>query len=90
MSDEAKSVMNKPKKWTEYLETEVYRRLCHCQSRKSDIPALVNAKWLSFQNAGKDKQGFTKEDALISVLDLLDSNGQAFDLTADEYSEFCR
>jgi len=36
---------------------------------------------------GKDKLGFTKEDALISVLELLDCNSQFFDLTTDEYKE---
>ena len=42
------------------------------------------------QDAGKDKEGFTKEDALVAVLELLDSNGQDIDLTTDEYNDFCR
>lgn len=78
------------KNWTEYLENDVYIRLCNCVSRKSDIPDLVNAKWLSFKEAGKDKQGFTKEDALVSILELLDSNSQDFEITVDEYDEFCK
>ena len=35
--------------------------------------------------AGKREQGFTKEDALVQILDLLDSNGQFFDLSRAEY-----
>ena len=41
------------------------------------------------RDAGKDKEGFTKEDALVEVLELLESNTQGFDLTQDEYSELC-
>lgn len=70
-----------------HLEESVYHRLCNCRCLKSDIGPLVNAKWSSMCEIGKDKHGFTKEDALVSVLELLDSNGQFFDLTVDEYSE---
>lgn len=72
--------------WTERLNSDVFERLGNCKSRKSDLPDLVNAKWASLKQAGKDKEGFTKEDALISVLELLDSNGQYFigELTVDE------
>lgn len=75
--------------WTDHLNGEVLTRLCNCRSRKSDIEPLVNARWLSMVEAGKDKQGLTKEDALCEVLDLLDSNGQFFDFTVDEYHELC-
>lgn len=78
------------KAWTEYLENDVYIRLCNCVSKKSDLPSLVNAKWLSLKEAGKDKQGFTKEDALVSVLELLDSNSQDFELTIEEYHDLCK
>lgn len=74
------------KKWTDYLSEDVYSRLCNCQTRKSDLPNLVNAKWSSLIDAGKDKAGFTKEDALIAVLELLDCNSCCFDLTAEEYN----
>ncbi len=76
--------------WTKHLNAEVYTRLCNCKSLKSDIKYLVNAKWLSLKQAGKDKEGFSKEDALVSVLELLDCNGQFFELTQDEYAELCR
>lgn len=75
------------KKWTDYLSNDVYTRLANCRSTKSDLNELVNAKWRSMREHGKDKQGFTKEDALVSVLELLDSNGQYFDLTTDEYQD---
>ena len=73
--------------WTEYLDSDVYQRLANCKSRKSDIEKLVDAKWAYMKKQGKDKENFTKEDALVSVLELLDSNGQFIDLTKDEYDE---
>lgn len=73
--------------WTDKLNGDVYRRLCACKSRKSDIEPLVNAKWAAMREAGKDKKGFTREDALVSVLELLDENGCDIDLTRDEYDE---
>lgn len=78
------------KNWTEHLAHDVYIRLCNCRNKKQDLPVLVNAKWISFKEKGKDKKGFTKEDALISILELLDSNSQNFDLTEDEYADLCR
>ncbi len=79
-------------KWTERLKPDVLERLEHCRSRKSDVPDLVNAKWALLKQEGKDKEGFTKEDALVSVLELLDCNGQDIgaELTVDEYNELCR
>lgn len=79
-------------KWTDRLKSGVLERLENCRSRKNDIPDLVNAKWAFFKQKGKEKEGFTKEDALVSVLELLDCNGQDFvaNLTVDEYNELCR
>lgn len=78
------------KKWVEFLPEDVYQRLANCNSMKSDIPVLVNAKWRSYRESSKDKQGFTKEDALIEVLELLDCNCCDTALTYDEYHEFCK
>lgn len=77
------------RKWTDHLSDDVYSRLCACRTVKADLTALVNAKWLSYREAGKDKQGFTREDALVAVLELLDCNSCSFDLTADEYAALC-
>lgn len=74
-------------KWTDHLNASTYNRLADCHSRKEDIPELVGAKWAWMQERGKDKEGFTKEDALVSILELLDCNSQYFDLTSDEYNE---
>ena len=74
-------------RWTDNLQSDVYNRLCNCKSRKSDLAELVDAKWASMIAAGKREQGFTKEDALIAILELLDSNGRYFDLSAEEYSD---
>ena len=73
--------------WIENLPGEVSQRLGNCRSRKIDIETLVNVKWAAMVEAGKKEQGFTKEDALISILELLDCNGQFFDITQDEYDE---
>lgn len=78
--------MDKTKSWTDRLSSEVHNRLCACTGRREDIRPLVDARWLSMKEEGKDKDGFTREDALIQVLDLLDSNGRYFDLTRAEYS----
>lgn len=73
------------KKWYEYLPEDVYMRLCNCRSRRSDLRVLVNCKWYAMKEAGKDKLGFSKEDALVQILDLLDMNGQFCDISRAEY-----
>ena len=73
------------KKWTDKLPEDVYSRLCNCRTIKSDIQILTNVKWALYKEIGKDKKGFTKEDALVSVLELLDCNNTYFDLTEEEY-----
>jgi hypothetical protein len=73
------------KNWTDRLPEDVYNRLCNCCSRQSDIATLVNVKWAAMIEAGEREEGFTKEDALVQILDLLDSNGQFFDLSRAEY-----
>lgn len=76
--------------WTENLPEEVANRLANCRTIKDDLPTLVNVRWLRYKELGKDAEGFTKEDALISVLELLDCNSCFIDLTEDEYQELCR
>lgn len=71
------------KKWTDLLEEGVYVRLSECRSRKADILPLAQAKWATIKN----DPDFTKEDALVQVLELLDCNSQFFDLTRDEYDD---
>lgn len=75
------------KRWTDNLPGDVYDRLCACRSSKADIPVLVNARYAWYKEAGK--AGYCKEDALIAVLELLDSNGRYFDLADDEYKALC-
>ena len=77
-------------KWTEYLkETNptVYGRLCACHNTKEDLPVLVNSRWRWIQD--NVKSTLTKEDALVDILDWLDSNSQwkLTDLTREEYDE---
>lgn len=81
--------MRKWTKWMDMLNEDVYRRLGNCRSIKSDIAKMVDAKWAWYRETGKDKKGFTREDALISILELLDSNGQydLTDLSEEEYNE---
>ena len=77
--------MNTTKCWTDKLPDDVLNRLCNCRSRRSDLQILVNVKWAAMVEAGKKEEGFTKEDALVQILELLDSNGQLFDLSRAEY-----
>lgn len=74
-------VFHTKRKWTDSLSEFVYQRLANCYSRKADILPLAQARW----NFIKSKEGFTKEDALIDVLELLDCNGCWFDLTNEEF-----
>ena len=76
--------------WTERLSKDVVERLEDCRTIKSDLPALVNAKWGHYKDLGKEKHGLTKEDALVAVLELLDCNSCSFDLTIDEYNDLCK
>ena len=69
------------KKWTDYLSEEVYIRLCECRTIKADIPELVKSKWKTMEYP------YTKEDALIAVLEHVECNGCDFELTLDEYKE---
>lgn len=78
------------KNWTEKLTDEVYTRLANCRTLKADIAQLVNAKWASYKDSGKAENGFTKEDSLIAVLEMLDCNSCFFDLTEDEYKALCK
>lgn len=80
------------KNWTDNLPGDVRMRLYECRSRRGDIPTLVDVKWAYMKEAGKDREGYTKEDALVSILDLLDSNGQwvLADLSRDEYDALKR
>lgn len=72
------------KKWTDYLSEDVYIRLCECRTTKADIPELVKSRWATMEYP------FTKEDALIRVLELLDANGCDIELTTDEWNELVR
>lgn len=71
-------------KWTDNLPSDVRGRLMNCCSTKEDILPLAQAKWRILKLAGR---GWQREDALISILELLDCNSQYFDLTRDEYDE---
>lgn len=72
------------KSWQDYLPTDVRNRLERCRSTKDDISILTNCY---YNHKIKGKSGFTIEDALIHILELLDSNSQYFDLTKDEYDD---
>jgi len=75
-------VQAEKKNWTDLLDRNVYSRLANCTSTKEDILPLTQAYWNGkLKNSGKD---YAVEDALISVLELLDENGRYYDLTSDE------
>lgn len=70
-------------RWTDNLPADLLARLSVCASLKSDILPLAQRRWATI----KEKPGFTKEDALVDVLELLDCNSQVFDLTRNEYDD---
>ena len=77
------------KTWTDYLQemhSDVYDRLCNCRNTKDDIRILVRWKYAVKK---ENNPRYTKEDALVSILELLDSNGQyqLCDLTKEEYKD---
>lgn len=74
------------KGWLNLLPNDVYYRLCQCETLRDDLTALVSSKWQHYKQTGKAENGYTKEDALVSVLELLDCNGIYYDLTMDEYN----
>ena len=71
-------------KWQQQLPSDVYNRLCECRNTKEDLPILIKAKW-----AVDKVRGRTKDDSIVFIFDLLDSNNQwtLCDLTMDEYEE---
>jgi len=74
-------------KWTDYIpDGNVYDRLRNCKSRKSDVPTLLEARWLYYRFNGLDCNGFTMGDALVDVLEILDCNGVYVDLTHEEWA----
>lgn len=70
------------KNWIDLLDSDVRERLATCSSTRDDILPLTKAFWnCNLKNSGKD---YSVEDALVSVLRLVDENGRYFDLTSDE------
>lgn len=70
--------------WTDYLDHNTYMRLASCRSLRRDILPLAQAKWNVMKSCGN----FEPEDALIWVLELLDSNNcSCADVTENEYKE---
>ena len=72
--------------WLDYPPYNVRLRLAQCQTTKGDLPILLNAKWQWAQDTGK-YNGYTKEDMLVDILDLLDCNGldSVTELTIEEW-----
>ena len=74
------------RKWTDRIPSEIHERLCECRNLKKDIKPMMEARWAEMVEAGKDKEGFTREDALVYILEWMDWNNQWFDLTREEYN----
>lgn len=58
----------------DYLPYNVHVRLAQCQITKGDLSVLLDTKWQWTQDMGH-YNGYTKEDMLADILDLLDCNG---------------
>ena len=78
--------MSNNKHWTDYLSHDVYMRLSNCRTTKNDLSVLIDAKWQWAQDTER-YDGYTKEDALVDILDLLDCNGldSVTELTIEEW-----
>lgn len=72
------------KRWVDYLSEDVYIRLGECRTTKADLPELVKCRWATMEYP------FTREDALIRVLELLEANSCYIELTTDEWNELVR
>lgn len=72
--------------WLDYLPYSVRLRLAQCQTTKADLPILLDAKWQWTQDTGH-YNGYTKDDILADILDLLDCNGldSVTELTMEEW-----
>ena len=56
------------------LPYNVHFQLVQRQTAKGDLPILLDAKWQWTQDTGR-YNGYTKEDILADILNLLDCNG---------------
>lgn len=83
--------MKNAKRWTDYLPHDVYIRLEECNTTKTDLPILVNAKWNWAKDTGH-YDSYTKEDFLLDVLELLDCNGLAdvTELTLEDWQKLTK
>ena len=72
--------------WLDYLTYSVRLRLAQCQTTKDDLSILLDAKLQWEQDTGH-YSGYTKEDLLVDILDLLDCNGldSVTELTVEEW-----
>lgn len=65
-------------------KNDVFERYVNHQTIKEDLPYLVSAKWRSMKKRVEDT---TMEDALICVLQILDSNDNHISLSDEEYKK---
>ena len=72
--------------WFDYLSYNVRLRLEQSQTTKGDLPILLYAKWQCAQDTGH-YNGYTKEDILADILNLLDCNDldSVTELTIEEW-----
>lgn len=77
--------------WLDYLPYNVRLRLAQCQTTKADLPILLEAKWQWAQDTGR-YSGYTKEDFLVDILDLLDCNElySVTELTQEEWNNLVK
>lgn len=70
----------------DYLPYNVRLHFVQCQTTKGDLLILLNAKWQWAQDTGH-YNGYTKDDILADILDLLDCNGlgSVTELTMEEW-----
>ena len=78
------------KHWTDKLPSDVWIRFYFQENIREDIEVLVNARWDWIKEEGKEKEGYTKADAIAYIMGLLRSNDVDFNLSIDEYNKLCK
>lgn len=91
LTNKRESNVSNNKHWTGYLSHDIYMCLAQCQTNKRDLPILLDAKWQWVQDTGR-YNGYTKEDILVDILDLLDYNGleSVTELTIEEWKNLIK
>lgn len=76
--------------WVDRLPENMRTRLAECRTIKADLDTLIRTRWGWMKEHGQGPaKGYTKMDAAIAVMELIDANGQIIDPTVEEWEALC-